>query len=134
MYLLDTNVLSHLVRKRANPALLRRLREQPAEALFTSCICAMELRHGAVRRDDQGVLWRGIEREILARVQVLGVGMEEALLAGDVMAYLWSMGKPIDVEDVLIGATALSHRLTVVTENLAHFQRIPNLRVESWLS
>ena len=133
MYLLDTNVLSRLVRKQGDPGLLRKLREQPAESLFTSCICVMELRHGAARRDDGGALWRQIEGQILTRVQILGIGVEEAVLAGGVLAYLWKVGKPIDVEDVLIRATAVTRSLTVVTNNLAHFRRIPNLPVEDWL-
>ncbi len=133
MYLLDTNILSRLVRKQGDPGLAQKLGEQPAEGLFTSCICVMELRHGAARRDDAGALWRRIEGEILARVQILGIGVEEAVLAGDVLAHLWNVGKPIDVEDVLIGATAMTRNLTVVTNNLAHFRRIPNLPVEDWL-
>jgi tRNA(fMet)-specific endonuclease VapC len=94
----------------------------------------MELRHGAMRRRDHGTLWRRIEREILRRVEILGIGTEEALVAGDVLAHLWSIGKPLGVEDVLIGATALSRRLTVVTDNVAHFRRIPGLSVENWIA
>lgn len=94
----------------------------------------MELRHGAVRRRNHGTLWRRIEREILERVEILGIGTEEAMVAGDVLAHLWSVGRSIDVEDVLIGATALSRGLTVVTNNVAHFRRIPDLSVEDWLA
>jgi tRNA(fMet)-specific endonuclease VapC len=92
----------------------------------------MELRNGATRRDDGGALWSRIEREILSRVAILDVRTEEALVAGDVLAHLWSRGRLIDVEDILIGATALARELTVVTNNLDHFQRIPRLRVEDW--
>ena len=133
MYLLDTNVLSEVIRKRPDPGLLRRLAAQPAEALYASCISVMELRHGAMRRPDHGALWRRIEREILPRVEVLGLGVEEALVAGEVQAHLWALGRPIDVEDVLIGATALVRRLIVVSNNVTHFSRIPNLRVVDWM-
>lgn len=133
MYLLDTNVLSEVLRKRPDAGLLARLGAQPAEWLFTSCISVMELRHGAARRRDRGALWRRIERQVLPRVQVLGLGVEEALVAGEVQARLCSTGRPIDVEDVLIGATALVRRLTVVTNNVSHFARIPNLRVVDWM-
>ncbi len=132
MYLLDTNILSHLVRKRPPAVLVERLREHAPEELFTSCICVMELRHGAMRRPDPTGLWPRIERDILQRVQILGLGTEEALIAGDVMAHLWTRGRMIDVEDVLIGATALAQGLSVVTNNLDHFRRIPRLRVEDW--
>ena len=132
MYLLDTNVLSQLVRKRTPVGLTDRLRHHANQTLFTSCICVMELRHGAMRRDDHGALWSRIEREILARVEILGLGVDDAVIAGDVLAHLWSRGRVIDVEDVLIGATALARDLTVVTNNLDHFRRIPRLRVEDW--
>lgn len=132
MYLLDTNVLSQLVRKRPPVELTDRLRQHADDALFTSCICVMELRHGAMRRDDHGALWSRIEREILGRVEILGLAVDDAVIAGDVLAYLWRRGRVIDVEDILIGATALARELTVVTNNLDHFRRIPRLRVEDW--
>jgi tRNA(fMet)-specific endonuclease VapC len=134
VYLLDTNVLSLLIKAKSSVALLENLRRHPVETLFTSCICVMELRHGAVRREDTGALWRRIEQEILSRVQVLDIGMAEAVLAGDILAHLRARGQPIDVEDVLIGATALSRGFAVVTNNLAHFRRIPSLRSEDWTS
>ena len=93
----------------------------------------MELRHGALRRDDGGTLWRRIERELLGRLDILDVGLDEALLAGELLAGLSSTGQKIDVEDVLIAATALTQGFTVVTNNVRHFERIPGLRVEDWL-
>jgi tRNA(fMet)-specific endonuclease VapC len=92
----------------------------------------MELRHGATRRGDDGALWTRIEREVLSRVDILGVGMEEAIIAGDTMAHLAARGQMIDVEDILIGATALARNFTVVTNNLDHFRRIPRLRLDDW--
>ncbi len=93
----------------------------------------MELRHGAARSESPGPLWNRIEREILDRITILDIGRDEAIVAGDVLAHLRSIGRPVDVEDVLIGATALSRNLTVVTNNVRHFRRIPGLTVEDWL-
>ena len=50
MYLLDTNALSELLKKRPKPQFLTRLRRHPPEMFFTSSICVMELRHGSRRR------------------------------------------------------------------------------------
>lgn len=94
----------------------------------------MELRQGAARRRDSGALWTRIQREILSRVSVLSLEEKETLIAGDVLAHLETAGMPIGIEDVLIGATALGGAMTVVTNNVAHFRRIPNLRVEDWLA
>lgn len=131
-YLLDTNVLSEVIRKHPNPALIQRLNEVDAADVVTSAICVAELRHGAARLESGGRLWERISREILSRVEILDLGEAEAVRAGDLLASLEAQGKPIGIEDVWIGATALEHSLTVVTRNLKHFRRIPDLRSESW--
>ncbi len=94
----------------------------------------MELRHGAARTSSPSALWSRIENSILKRVSVFEVRAEDAILAGDLLAHLWSVGKPVEVEDVLIAASALSRGLTVVTHNVNHFRRIPGLKVEDWLA
>lgn len=132
MYLLDTNILSHVIRRRPPTRLVENLRQHAQDPLFTSCVCVMELRHGAMRRADRGPLWSRIEREVLARVEILGLGLEEAIIAGDTMAQLSTRGQIIDVEDILIGATALARNLTVVTNNVDHFRRISGLPIQDW--
>jgi len=131
-YLLDTNVLSEVIRKEPNRGLLQRLREVPARDVVTSTVCVAELRHGAARVAHGARLWERIAREVLSRVEILPLGEAEAIRAGDLLATLEAQGEPIGVEDVWIGATALEHRLTVVTRNLKHFRRIPGLASESW--
>ena len=134
MYLLDTNALSEPMKRRPQPHFMARLRQYPMDAFFTSSICVMELRHGSSRRPDRETFWQRIEANILSRVAVIAFGWQESLLVGDVLAHLARRGKLIGVEDLLIGATALSHGYTVVTANIRHFQRIPNLQVENWLA
>jgi predicted nucleic acid-binding protein len=53
--------------------------------------------------------------------------------AAEVYASLKKSGSLIGDADILIGATALVHGLTVATDNEDHFQRIGDLRVENWL-
>jgi len=134
MYLLDTSALSELIKRRPNSGLVARLREQPAEALFTSAVCVMELRYGACLRPDHETFWRRLHQELLSRVQVVDFGETEALIAGELLAHLRRTGRPVGLEDVLIGATARTHGLTVITHNLRHFQMLPNVRAEDWFS
>lgn len=134
MYLLDTNALSELIKRQLQPRFVDRMRRHPADALFTSTICVMELRYGSSRRADRTAFWERIQREILSRVGILALGLPEAFLAGDVLAELSLQGKRIGPEDLLIGATALAHGYAVVTDNVRHFTRIPNLQVENWLT
>jgi predicted nucleic acid-binding protein len=132
-YLLDTNVLSEVIKRRPEPGVLDRLRAVPARDLSTSSVCVAELRYGAVRHPSGARLWERIASEILSSVRVLAVGEAEAIRAGDLLAILESRGLPVGIEDVLIGATALVGNLTVVTRNVRHFERMPGLGVESWL-
>ena len=134
MYLLDTNVLSELLKRAPAEALVRRLREHPPETLFTSVVCVMELRYGVMRRPDRETFWQRVHAEVLSRVQVLGFGEREALAAGELLAHLKRAGRPIGIEDVLIAATAHVHGSTVVTHNTKHFQSLPHVKVEDWLA
>lgn len=52
----------------------------------------------------------------------------------DIFAMLRTRGEPISDADILIAATALVHNLVLVTNNLRHFRRISDLRVETWRS
>jgi tRNA(fMet)-specific endonuclease VapC len=132
-YLLDTNILSELIKKQPNPHLLARLNSESPQALSTSCICVMELRFGSALRQDFESFWDRVTEQILSRVKILPFGLEEALTAGDLLASSQRTGQPIGIEDILIAATALHHQCALVTANIRHFTRIANLAVENWL-
>jgi tRNA(fMet)-specific endonuclease VapC len=134
VYLLDTNVLSEVMKRRPSPVLLARLAEVRASDLFTTSITVMELRYGAARRPDSRRFWARLEREVLSRVEILGFGPTEAEHAGDLLADLAQRGVPIGVEDTLIAAIALAYRGTLVTRNTRHFERVPHLHVEDWFA
>lgn len=136
-YLLDTNVLSEILRKRPAPEVLARFRATAPTDLKTSVVCTFELRYGAAlhaRGGKKTGLWRRISREILSLFTILPLDEAEACRAGEILADLKRRGELIGLEDVLIGATALENGLTVVTRNLRHFDRISGLSVESWWS
>ena len=134
MYLLDTNILSEVLRKRPNARLMERLGKTPRASQFTSCICALELRYGSRRRQDHELFWERIRTQIFPKVTVLGLSEKETVTAGDLLALLDRRGEPLSLPDVLIAATALEAGLTLVTANTRHFQRIPNLKIENWLA
>jgi tRNA(fMet)-specific endonuclease VapC len=133
MYLLDTNILSELIKKRPNPVLLSRLSSFPVRNLYTSIICLMELRYGCALRDDFNSFWSKILEQIVSQVQVISLGTEEGLIAGDLLARLRKKGQIIGLEDILISATAIAHNLVLVSANLKHFSKIDGLTVENWL-
>lgn len=133
-YLLDTNVLSELVRKHPSPGVVERLEAVPAAQLHTSSVCVMELRFGTARRPNGATLWARIRRDVLGRVTILPLGIDEAVAAGEILADLERVGERIGVEDVLIAATARTKALTVVTRNVRHLSRVRDLGVEDWFA
>lgn len=134
MYLLDTNILSELIKKRPNPNFISQLGSKPAHTLFTSCICVMELRFGSALREDFKIFWQKINKEIISRVKIVPFGEKEALTAGDLLADIRKNGQNIGMEDVMIAASAIANKYTVVTANTRHFSRIRGLSVENWLA
>ena len=134
MYLLDTNILSELIKKRPDPDFLSHLDSKPAHTLFTSCICVMELRFGSSLRKDFKIFWQKINKEIISRVNIVPFGEKEALTAGDLLADMHKNGQNIGMEDVMIAASAIANQYTVVTANTRHFSRIRGLIVENWLA
>jgi tRNA(fMet)-specific endonuclease VapC len=133
VYLLDTNILSELVKKRPNPHLLSRLSAQPAQDLFTSIICIMELRYGSALRDDFQLFWEKLVDRVVSQIQVVPLGLKEGLLAGDLLASLRKKGQIIGLEDVLIAASALSRDFILVSANVRHFLKVDGLVCENWL-
>ncbi len=133
MYLLDTNILSEMIKRQPNSHVLSRLGSKPAHTLFTSSICIMELRFGSALREDFEKFWQKIAKEIISKVNIISIGEKEALRAGNILADLRKSGQTIGLEDVLIAASAIVNQYTVVTANVRHFSRIKGLVVENWL-
>ena len=133
MYLLDTNILSELIKKRPNHHFLDHLRSKPNHTLYTSSICVMELRYGSMLRKDFDIFWSKINEQIISRINVLVFGEKEAIAAGDILAEMRKTGQHIGIEDSLIAASALINQCVMVTGNIRHFSRIPGMRVENWI-
>ena len=133
MYLLDTNILSELVKKKPNDNLIARLESVPFISLYTASICIMELRYGALRMKNGEDLWANIQTKIVSKLQIIPFSYKEALKAAEILHELYLLGRPIGIEDIMIASIALSNRLIVISGNIKHFSRVPNLPVENWL-
>jgi len=134
MYLLDTDILSNLLKPTPSSTLIGKLASVPAEQRFTSSITLGELVYGAHRLGTRaGALLEQIERTLVPNRPVLPFDDAAARRYGEVRAGLERRGTPLDDADLRIAAIALSRNLTVVTGNVRHFQRVPGLAVENWL-
>lgn len=130
-YLLDTNVLSDLLR---NPGgrTARRLAVVGETTVCTSIVVACELRYGAAKKASPRLSER-IEI-LLESLEVLPLDKESDRRYAEIRWHLERLGKPIGPNDMLIAAHTLALDLTLVTDNLDEFARVPGLSVENWLA
>lgn len=130
IYLLDTNILSDLVR---NPQgrVAGRIAEVGENSICTSVIVAAELRFGAEKRGSAR-LTDQLER-VLGALQILPFEPPADLAYGRIRALLERPGTPIGGNDMLIAAHALSAGFTLVTDNVGEFARVGGLTVLNWL-
>ncbi len=129
--LLDTSTLSEVIKQR-DPHVLQRAREylRDHQRFTFSILTRYEILRG-LKAKHAGRQLEHFERQC-ALSEVLPLTDSIVLKAADVYALFHERGKLIGDADTLIAATALVHRLDLVTENAAHFIRIPELTVESW--
>lgn len=130
-YLLDTNILSDLLRH-PRGRVAEHIAAVGEDTICTSIIVAAELRYGAAKSDSAKLAER-ID-VILSALEVLAIEMPADRHYADIRRELTRKGIPIGPNDLLISAQAISLGLTVVTANTREFSRVPNLRVENWLS
>ena len=132
MFLLDTNVVSEIVKRAPDGKVLARLSSETSASLFISSISVFELRFGAARSAKPASLWARIQRDIIGRFQVLPFTEQDALVAADIMAPLVSGGQNLALQDIWLAGVASNRNLIFVTRNRRDFDRITGLTVENW--
>ncbi len=132
-YLLDTNILSDVIRNPAGAVAKRisRMSRSERRNLCTSIIVAGELRFGAAKKNSARLFER-IE-EVLQSVKVLALEQGADRHYGRWRAQLEKAGSPISGNDLLIAAHALATNSILVTDNTREFRRISALELENWL-
>ncbi|MFW5640124.1 MAG: type II toxin-antitoxin system VapC family toxin [Thermodesulfobacteriota bacterium] len=133
MYLFDTDAITNLLKKRPSSSLIHRLKEVKPEKQFISSITIAEIVYGAIKSDRPEHHLENLETILLPMVTVLDFDVRAGYIAGHHRAKLEKLGTPLAWPDLQIAAIAISHQMTLVTGNIRHFSRIPELRVENWL-
>jgi|Tabmets5t2r1_1033131.scaffolds.fasta_scaffold00943_4 tRNA(fMet)-specific endonuclease VapC len=133
VYCFDTDVLSAVGRRDPPLALIRRLARTPPEQQFTTAVALGELLYAAAKRGG-ATLTRKVRDLVVGALLVLPFDERAAEVYGPLRAELESAGRRLDEPDLRIASIARSRDLIVVTANVRHFRRVPDLRVENWLA
>ncbi len=128
-YLFDTDAILEALRSRPNVGYLEWLLTIPRNKQYTSAVVIGELFKGAFRSPARDRHLSNIDERVLPVVTVLPFDVAVARVFGRIRAGLEESGKPVPDADIQIAATALYHNLELVTGNLKHFKRIPDLSV-----
>ena len=131
MYMLDTNILIRAIRRPDDPVCGKICRLIGGD-LCISSITYAELIYGAKHSSNFEKNNQAIQ-SLLSGIYILPFDSSAAWEAGDIMAYLAAIGKPIGDRDALIAAHARALSVTLVTHNTGEFSRIPHLEIEDWL-
>jgi predicted nucleic acid-binding protein len=133
-YLFDTDAISEILRPRPLPAYLTWLMTIAREEQFTSAVTIGELYKGAYLSQARIRHLTNIDQRVLPAVTILPYDVAIARVFGDISARLETAGTMLADADLQIAATALYHGLELVTGNLRHFERLPNLRLNPILA
>ncbi len=129
-YLLDTNVVSDVLRHPTGPA-ARRLNTLEPGTGFTSIIVAAEARFDLLKKSASRLATR--LDELFEQIEVLPFLSPADRRYAELRVELERRGRPIGANDLLIAAHALALNCTLVTANEREFRRVPGLRVENWI-
>lgn len=129
-FLLDTNIVIYVIKRR--PVEVLGLFNENAGRMAISSITLSELLHGAEKstRVAQNL---AVVEDFASRLDVLPYTARASQHYGAIRTALERAGRPIGVNDLHIAAHARSEGLTLVTNNLTEFERVPGLLTENWV-
>ncbi|MFN7177770.1 MAG: type II toxin-antitoxin system VapC family toxin [Thermaurantiacus sp.] len=139
MILLDTNVLSALMRREADPVIVGWLDAQPPESIWTTAITVFEIRFGLE------ILANGRKRQALEEAfasalaedfdgRVLAFDQAAADAAASIAARQREAGRPVEIRDVQIAGIAAARKATLATRNTRHFEGTGIVLIDPWAS
>jgi tRNA(fMet)-specific endonuclease VapC len=129
-YLLDTNIVIYVIKRRPLAVLDVFNRQQGRMAIST--ITVAELVHGAEKSQFPARNLAVVD-DFLSRLAVLPYTAEAAYHYGSIRAVLEKAGQSIGINDLHIAGQARSSGLTLVTNNRREFERVPGLLLENWI-
>lgn len=129
-YLLDTNIVIYVIKQR--PLQVLEVFNRHRGRMAVSSITLAELVHGAEKSSDVSRNTAVVE-DFVSRLTVLPYDDKAAWQYGNIRASLEKLGQPIGINDLHIAAHARSNGLTLITNNLREFEKVPGLLLENWV-
>lgn len=137
MILLDTNVLSALMRREPERAIVRWLDGLPPESVWTTSVTVFEVRLGLEilatgrrRRRLEEAFTRALEEDFENRVAIFDRPAAEA--AARLAAERRRAGRPVEIRDVQIAGIATARKASLATRNLKHFEELGLDLIDPW--
>jgi predicted nucleic acid-binding protein len=133
VFIFDTDIFTNVMRKIPSETLLNRLKKVPRRDQFTTTITIGEVYYGLMKASNRTKLLELFEAVLLPRTTILPFDFSAAKKYGEIRSFLEIQGTPLAHADLQIASIALSMNMTLITGNLKHFKRVPDLAVENWL-
>lgn len=133
MFLFDTDTITNLFKPQPSSLLLQKLANTPRNQQYLSTITVFEIVYGAEKSARPQFHLANLQNLLLPAVNIVGFDTKAAYICGQIRAELEKRGTPLALADMQIAAIALANDLTVITNNVRHFQRVPLLKFENWL-
>jgi len=132
-YLLDTNICIYIINEKPKKV-LRKFEQYPVHEFGISSITHAELQCGVEKSKNKDTNQNALYEFLLPLTILPFNGKKLVTCYGEIRASLESKGKTIGPLDMLIAAHALGLHLTIISNNIREFSRIPNLKCENWVS
>ena len=133
MFLFDTDTITNIVKPRPSQNLLAKLANLSKDQQYISSITISEIVYGAEKSQRAEYHLNNLENILLPAVNVVVFDTKAAYVCGRIRAELEKRGTPLDLADLEIASIAIANNLTLVTNNVRHFKRVPLLKFENWL-
>ena len=130
-FLLDTNICIYMI-KNNPPEVRKHFQNVTPGDVHISSITIAELQYGVEKSAAKEKNTLALEAFLLPLV-ILPFDLDAACVYGKIRTLLERQGTPISGMDMLIAAQAIAHDFTLITHNMREFQRIPDLKCETWV-
>lgn len=131
MYLIDTNICIYIIKQKP-PQVLKKLNQKRKSDIYISAISVAELEYG-VSNSDYPERNKVSLISFLSIFNILNFDDIDASEFGNIKSFLRKAGKIIGTMDLLLASQARARNLTLVTNNIKEFERVPNLKLENWV-